>query len=163
MKNILTKLMAIQKLNLSVRRDERNPFFKSSYISLDNLVSTLTPYLNEKWLLIYHYTDNNYIVTVIADVESTETVISSFPMIESNDPQKLWSCISYAKRYNIGQLLNIITDRDDDGNAASDKKVEVKPAEELKCSVCWEAVNAAVSKYSQDKFWSIKCMSCQKK
>jgi len=48
MKNILTKLMAIQKLNLSVRRDERNPFFKSSYISLDNLVSTLTPYLNEK-------------------------------------------------------------------------------------------------------------------
>jgi hypothetical protein len=40
-------------------------------------------------------------------------------MIESNDPQKLGSCISYAKRYNLAQIFNIITDRDDDANAAS--------------------------------------------
>ena len=89
MKNILKKLMEIQQLNLSVEKNAKNPFFKSSYISLDNLVSTLTPYLNDKWLLIYHYTDNGMINTVVADVESIETVMSSFPMIDSNDPQKL--------------------------------------------------------------------------
>ena len=158
--------MEIQQLNLSVEKNAKNPFFKSSYISLDNLVSTLTPYLNDKWLLIYHYTDNWMINTVVADVESTETVMSSFPMIDSNDPQKLWSAISYAKRYNIGQLFNVITDRDDDGNIASDKKVEEKidkPVSELKCSVCGDVVSEAVADYSKNKLWKVTCIKCQKK
>ena len=127
MKNILTKLLAIQQQNITVAKTAKNPFFKSKYITLDTIVATLAPILNEAWLLVYHYTENNCIVTVVADIESTETVISSFPMIESNDPQKLWSCITYAKRYNLGQLFNIITDRDDDWNAAS---VPVKDKQE---------------------------------
>lgn len=161
MKNILWKLMEIQKLNLSVKKDEKNPFFKSSYISLDNLVSTLAPYLNERGLLIYHYTDNWMVVTSVTDIDSTESVISSFPMIDSNDPQKLWSCISYAKRYNLGQLFNIITDRDDDANIASDKKEEIK-LEKVVCSECWADINDAVIKYSTNKFWKPLCMNCQK-
>lgn len=160
MKNIYVKIMEIQKLNLSVKKDEKNPFFKSSYISLDNLVSTLAPHLNERWLLVYHFSQEKNIHTVVADIESWETIESIFPMIESNDPQKLWSCISYAKRYNLGQLFNIITDRDDDWNIASDKKVE----EEKKwvCEWCWAEINEAVIKYSQDKFWKSLCMWCQK-
>jgi len=159
MKNVLSKLMEIQKLNLAVKKDEKNPFFKSSYISLDNLVSTLTPHLNAKGLLVYHYTDNKSIVTVVADVDTAEIVTSSFPMIESNDPQKLGSCISYAKRYNLGQLFNIITDRDDDGNTASEKVVEKV---ETKCEICGEVVNDAVAKYSKDKFGKVLCMKHQK-
>lgn len=162
MKNILAKLMEIQKLNLSVKKDEKNPFFKSSYISLDNLVATLTPYLNERNMLVYHYADKDCVVTVVADVETEETVMSSFPLIESNDPQKIWSCISYAKRYNLWQLFNIITDRDDDWNIASDKKVEEKK-EKLVCNACWEEVSEAVAKYSKDKFDNVLCMDCQKK
>jgi hypothetical protein len=30
--------------------------------------------------------------------------------------------MTYAKRYNLGQLLNIATDDDDDGNAANTKQ-----------------------------------------
>lgn len=158
MKNIYTKIMEIQKLNLSVSKDSKNPFFKSNYVSLDNLVSTITPHLNERWLLIYHYSEDKNINTVVADVDSWEIIKSTFPMIDSNDPQKLWSCISYAKRYNLWQLFNIITDRDDDANIASDKKVEdVK----LKCE-CWADINEAVAKYSKDKFGKYLCMDCQK-
>jgi hypothetical protein len=58
-------------------------------------------------------------VTCVVDTESGEMLQSMFPMIQSNDPQKIGSCISYGKRYNIGQIFNIITDRDDDGNEAS--------------------------------------------
>jgi hypothetical protein len=119
MKEIFKKIMEIQKLNLAVTKDSKNPFFKSSYVSLDNLVSTITPHLNNNGLLVYHFSENKNINTVVADIESGETVTSSFPMVESNDPQKLGSCISYAKRYNLAQIFNIITDRDDDGNSAS--------------------------------------------
>jgi hypothetical protein len=65
-------------------------------------------------LVVYHFSNDKNIHTVVADVESGEFIESVFPMIESNDPQKLGSCISYAKRYNLSQLFNIITDRDDD-------------------------------------------------
>lgn len=163
MKNVLKKLMEIQKKNLSVSKDSKNPFFKSSYVSLDNLVSTITPYLNEQWLLVYHYSKDKSVYTVVADSESWEFVESAFPMIESNDPQKIWSCISYAKRYNISQLFNIITDRDDDWNTASEKKVEEKK-EILPtvCEICNSPTNEAVAKYSKDKFWKCLCMACQK-
>jgi len=158
--------MEIQKLNLSVSKDSKNPFFKSSYVSLDNLVSTLTPFLNERWLLLYHYTKDKSVYTVVADTESWEVIESAFPMIESNDPQKLWSCISYAKRYNISQLFNIITDRDDDWNSASGKwedKKEVKETAEAVCVSCSAKVSSAVAKFSEDKFGNILCMDCQKK
>jgi hypothetical protein len=114
MKSIYKKIMEIQKLNLAVSKDSKNPFFKSSYVSLDNLVSTITPHLNKMDLVVYHFSNDKNIHTVVADVESGEFIESVFPMIESNDPQKLGSCISYAKRYNLSQLFNIITDRDDD-------------------------------------------------
>lgn len=173
MKNVMKKLLEIQKLNLSVKKNEKNPYFKSSYISLDNLVSTLTPYLNEKWLLLYHFSQDKSVCTVVAEVESWETITSMFPMIESNDPQKLWSCISYAKRYNIWQLFNIITDRDDDWNTASwkeDKKEEKKEETKVeetkpiwnKCEACNDNINEAVAKYSKDKFGKCLCMTCQK-
>ena len=119
MKEIYKKIMEIQKLCLAVTKDSKNPFFKSNYVSLDNLVSTITPHLNSIWLVVYHFSQDKNVNTVVADVDSWETITSSFPMIESNDPQKLGSCISYAKRYNLAQIFNIITDRDDDANAAS--------------------------------------------
>jgi hypothetical protein len=162
MKNIYWKIMEIQKLNLSVSKDSKNPYFKSNYVSLDNLVSTITPYLNEKWLLVYHYSKDKVIYTVVADIESWEIIESGFPMIDSNDPQKLWSCISYAKRYNLGQLFNIITDRDDDWNSASGKQEEKKEEVKFKCE-CWVEISEAVAKYSKDKFGKELCMNCQKK
>ena len=111
----------MQKLCLAITKDAKNPFFKSSYISLDNIVSTLTPHLNRIWLVVWNYTKDRNVNTRVVDVDWTEQdfIESSFPLIESNDPQKLGSCISYAKRYNLSQLFNLVTDRDDDGNAAS--------------------------------------------
>lgn len=116
------KLFEIQKKHLAVSKDAKNPFFKSQYVTLDNLVSTLTPYLDEQKLLVFHKTEDWFVKTIIADVEWWETIESCFPLIDLKDPQKLWSVISYAKRYNLWQLFNIITDRDDDWEEA---RVEV--------------------------------------
>lgn len=126
--SIYTKLLEIQAMHLAFEKDANNPFFKSKYVSLDSIVEKLTPILDEKKLVVYHFTDNKEIVTNLIDTEKeTDCIQSRFPLIDSNDPQKLGSCITYAKRYNLSQIFNIITDRDDDGNEASgkeEKKVE---------------------------------------
>jgi hypothetical protein len=119
--NLYTKLFKIQ--GLGVKKDAQNPFFKSSYMTLDKIVETLTPLLQENKLLITHRTESKEIVTSVVDTESGEKEESRFPLIETNDPQKYGSCITYAKRYNLGQLFNIITDEDDDGNHASTEDV----------------------------------------
>ena len=46
MKELFSKMLELQKLNLSVKKDAKNPFYKSEYITLDNLVSVITPHLN---------------------------------------------------------------------------------------------------------------------
>lgn len=122
--SIYTKLLEIQAMHLAFEKDSNNPFFKSKYVSLDSIVEKLTPILDSKKLLVFHYTDNKEIVTNVIDTEmisdtEEKSIDSKFPLIDSNDPQKLGSCITYAKRYNLSQIFNIITDRDDDGNEAS--------------------------------------------
>lgn len=151
--SIYTKLLEIQAMHLAFEKDASNPFFKAKYVSLDSIVEKLTPILDSKKLLVFHYTDNKEIVTTLLDTESTDEtqetrcIDSKFPLIDSNDPQKLGSCITYAKRYNLGQIFNIITDRDDDGNEASGKEVHledkrpwapIKPA--TKQSYSWSTV-----------------------
>ena len=118
MKNIYKKLLEIQELGLTFTKNAENPFFKSKYLDLDDLNKGLMPTLNEKGLLLLHRTRKKAVVTEIVEVETGEKIESSFPIPDSIvDPQKMGSAITYAKRYNIGQLFNIITDKDDDGNA----------------------------------------------
>ena len=125
MKKLAEKLYDIQERELSFEKKSDNPFFKSKYLSLEDLTKTIRPILKEKKLLIFHYGDGQNIVTVIRDMESDEELESKFPIQQGIEPQKVGSAITYAKRYNLGQLLNIITDIDDDGNATNKKVKEI--------------------------------------
>lgn len=111
------KLFKVQ--GLAVKKDASNPFFKSKYMTLDNIISVLSPILEENKMLVFHKTTNKEVVTVLQDVESDDRIESSIPLPENADPQKLGSAITYFKRYNLGQLFNIVTDEDDDGNSSS--------------------------------------------
>lgn len=149
--SIYTKLLEIQAMHLAFEKDASNPFFKAKYVSLDSIVEKLTPILDSKKLLVFHYTDNKEIVTTLLDTESTDEtqetrcIDSKFPLIDSNDPQKLGSCITYAKRYNLGQIFNIITDRDDDGNEASGKVEKPKTKETVDTPSGWTKPKAQSS------------------
>ena len=164
--SLYTKLLEIQKLHLEFEKDTTNPFFKSKYVSLDSIVSKLTPHLDKLWILVLHRTENNEVITEIIDTEEISfPIISRFPLVQSPDPQKLWSCITYAKRYNLWQLFNIVTDRDDDGNEASEvvkkvQKTENKWSELHICRNCWEENMAKVFEW---KYWHcFKCEHCDK-
>ena len=126
MKNILKKLYEIQGLNLRFEKSAENPFFKSKYLPLEAIQEKLNPVLQEKGLVVYHHTKDGSVVTVVADVESGEMLESAFPLPVGLDPQKVGSAITYGKRYNLGQLFNIITDEDDDGNVSTPKPTTQK-------------------------------------
>ena len=112
-----TKLLDIQNLGLKFGKTASNPFYKSKYLTLDHLLDKLLPELNKLEILVRHYTENNEVVTAISDWETVMT--SKFPIGNVSDPQKIGSAITYAKRYNLWQLFNIVTDDDDDAQTAS--------------------------------------------
>ena len=111
------KLFAIQG-KVSVTKDGLNPHFRSKYMTLDNIVETLTPELNANKLLVTHFIENWTLVTRIVDIETAEVLDSHFPM-NATDPQKVGSEISYWKRYNLVAMFNICADEDDDANSCS--------------------------------------------
>lgn len=119
-------LFEIQKKLLTFHKDGSNPFYKSSYLTLDNLLDKLLPICNETGILIYHKTQDNMVKTVVTTPKWDEEVVSSFPLGSLNDPQKIGSYITYAKRYNLSQIFNIVTDDDDDGNNAIARKQNKK-------------------------------------
>lgn len=115
---IYKKLLQLQAEQIALKKDANNPFFKSKYITLDNILETYNSKLTDLWILCFHYTKDNKLTTVLCDTEDDSKIESEFN-IYNTDPQKQGSEITYGKRYNLGQLLNIQTDIDDDGNIAS--------------------------------------------
>ena len=118
MKEIYNKLFVLQNKQIKLKKDADNPFFKSTYITLDNILNIYEPLFTENKLLCIHYSKDNKLVTEIIDIETEQKVSSEFN-IYNTDPQKQGSEVTYWKRYNLGQLLNIQTDIDDDWNLAS--------------------------------------------
>jgi hypothetical protein len=90
---LYTKLFAIQG-KVSVTKDGINPHFRNKYMTLDNIVETLQPFLNENKLLVTHFIDNGTLTTRIVDIETAELLDSHFPM-NATDPQKVGSEITY--------------------------------------------------------------------
>ncbi len=115
---IQQKLLEIQRRSIALKKDADNPFFKSKYITLDAIISQYNPILTELRIVAYHHTKDNKLITVLYDTENKTQVESEFN-IYNTDPQKQGSEVTYWKRYNLWQLLNIQTDTDDDGNLAS--------------------------------------------
>jgi len=91
---IYKKLLAIQTKSIALKKDQTNPFFKSKYITLDNIIETYNPILNELKIVCYHYAKDNKIITCLYDTEDETKVESEFN-IYTNDPQKQGSEITY--------------------------------------------------------------------
>ena len=119
MDSIFSKLAEFQKRCPAVAKDALNPHFKSKYADLSSIISTITPLMGELNLCIVHTIEGNQLETRVIDSDSDEFVSSILPLLKADTMQMLGSAITYAKRYNIGCLLNIQTDDDDDGQKVS--------------------------------------------
>jgi hypothetical protein len=134
---VASALVAAQAEFGAVPKGSVNPFFKSKYAALPDVVAHAAPVLAKHGLSI---TQSISFVVGMAqgqapiDTLTTTLLHQSGQYIESEmllhlpkqDPQGQGSAVTYARRYSYMAILGLVADDDDDGNAAS-RSVVRKP------------------------------------
>lgn len=109
-------------------KDANNPFFKSKYVPLENVVEAITESASKNGLSFTQFPSSDEAGNVTV---GTLVMHSSGEWIEydpirmkpvKNDPQSIGSAITYAKRYALSAIFGITSDPDDDGNEATQTK-----------------------------------------
>jgi len=124
MKNLLQALVKFNNEVHPIIKGANNPFFKSKFADLATIQMTIKNPLGKNGLVITQaniWTDNQlFVETRIWHSESGENIASVFPVIVNKQAaQDYGSAVSYAKRYSLSGLMNlIIQDEDDDGEKA---------------------------------------------
>lgn len=145
---IQKKLAEIQKLWLVFDRSALNPFTKSKYCPLPELRKKLWPILDQHDLLVYHTVSSDCVSTHVVDTSDDSNIVSEFPLTGTT-AQLMGAAITYAKRYNLGAIFNIITDDDVDGNGAKKPLQVWKNIEELRATLksMWISTSKQVDMY----------------
>ncbi len=125
--NLYTKLQEVKKEIGAISKDSTNPFFKSRYFDINGLLKHTEPLLQKNNLLLLQPIIKGEVFSEIIDVESGESVVSSIPLPQMDDPQKLGSAVTYYRRYTLQSLLGLQAE-DDDANAASEATRNRKPS-----------------------------------
>lgn len=105
-------------------KDAANPFFKSTYVPLENVAESITEAATKNGLSFSQepsFDDGMVTVTTLVMHSSGEWIeyapLKMKPV--KNDPQAFGSAITYAKRYALSAIFGITSDKDDDGNEAT--------------------------------------------
>ncbi len=140
---LIQKLFELKKKSIVLLKDEQA--FNYKYADLAQIQAKIAPYLEELKLLIIHATQNGSVVTTIYDVDSDACISSSIEIwsiettrewdskdkqqniihnkeVQQQDPQAVGSIITYYRRYNLLQLLDLKTQDNDGADASSRAK-----------------------------------------
>jgi len=111
-----------------VKKEAQNPFFKSKYASLSNILDVIAEPLQKAGLVFSQFPDEFELTTILIHTESGQYLEASYamPVAKENDPQAVGSAISYARRYAIGAILCLNIDEDDDAEKAMNRTKMVK-------------------------------------
>jgi hypothetical protein len=151
--SIYKKLLDFQKLGISIRKDKKNPHFKSNYADINEVLDKVKPELSKLGIVLTQMPDigksgeGPFLHTILWDTETDKFVDSITPLINATDMQKLGGAITYARRYALVAMLGL-EDDDDDGNQAS---APAKPSEPQKSPV--ERLAAAKSLAELQTTW----------
>lgn len=97
-----------------------NPFFKSKYASLPDILDSIRePLAHSELVIIQTPTQNNGLSTRILHSSGEWFEDTYYMQPVKNDPQSLGSSITYQRRYALGAILSLNIDDDDDGNKAT--------------------------------------------
>lgn len=122
------KISNIARLGISCLKNADNPYFNSKYADLGAVVDALKKPLEKEGLGYYfsilnissNPTNDGWfwqVIITVVDLETGKTEgTSAFP-ITCLEPQKFGSNVTYAKRYLLTTMFNVIAEVDDDGNA----------------------------------------------
>ena len=109
-------------------KNSDNPFFKSKYVELDDLLKATRPVLSKHGLAIMQEptsSDGQLISIKTIILHSSGEWIEFEPLtlkVVKVDPQGAGSAITYGRRYTLSSVLGVAWDADDDANQASGKQ-----------------------------------------
>lgn len=109
-------------------KDAENPFAKSRYATLNSVIDACRDALAAQSIWVAQYpvaTDPGHLglVTKLVHSESGQWQSSLMVMpLPKNDPQGYGSALTYARRYGLATLVGLVSEADDDGEAASGQR-----------------------------------------
>jgi hypothetical protein len=121
---LLSALAALQAELPKLPKDKTNPHFHSKFTGLDTIVDTVGPLLAKHRLVWVTKPDRDelgpYLEYRLAHLDAPESLAGRMPLLlAKDDMQGLGSALTYARRYALSSVLNLVADEDDDGGAAS--------------------------------------------
>ena len=136
--NLKTAMLEFQKLAVTAKKDGKNPHFRSNYSTLESVITAVNQgnqfglYFTQEIEYVYvnHIQTKSevVVVTTVRHTNDDNTYVSKLPIIlsEANmeNPQKIGSAITYAKRYTLQSVYGLPSE-DDDGNKASEPTIKV--------------------------------------
>lgn len=152
---LATALAAFQGEVKQPLKDKDNPFFKSKYVPLENVVEAITQTASKHGLSFVQYPVNQEnkvgIVTLLmhksGEYMETEPI---FAPLSKNDAQGTGSVITYLRRYSLSSVFGITSDEDDDGNSASNPQQQKAPNAPQKATQAQlNAIGAKTNKIAQ--------------
>jgi len=133
--NELAKALVSAQAEFSaVPKGSVNPFFKSKYAALPDVVASAGPVLAKHGLAVsQHITTNDQgadmLITYVLHSSGQFIAHGMILHLPKSDPQGQGSAVTYARRYSYMSALGLVADEDDDGNKASQPKPAPKAKE----------------------------------
>jgi len=120
-KEIATALCSFQGAVEKIKKGATNPFFKSKYATLADILDVIRQPLTDNGLSFVQFPVGKYGLDTMLMHTSGEWISESYEMHPTkDDPQGAGSVITYQRRYALGAVLGLNIDEDDDGNKASE-------------------------------------------
>lgn len=128
---ISAALVVAQSQMRAALKDAKNPFFKSTYATLEEVIEVIKKPLNDNGIsclqLLTETQDGKSAIQTMLLHSSGQYISSTTKIIigKENDVQALGSAITYFKRYAL-KALCLIADTDDDGEGAMARPTQGK-------------------------------------
>lgn len=125
MKNLYKALAKFRQQLKQPVKDGANPYFKSTYVTLDGVIKAVDTALEGTGLSYIQEaatSDGLPAVRTVLFHEDGGMMASgwlSLPLKSGATPQDVGSLLTYAKRYQLAAFFGVSSDVDDDGNSAS--------------------------------------------
>ena len=136
--NLKTAMLEFQKLAVTAKKDGKNPHFRSNYSTLESVITAVNQgnqfglYFTQEidYVYVSHMETKSevVVVTTVRHTNDDNTYVSKLPIIltqtNMENPQKIGSAITYAKRYTLQSVYGLPSE-DDDGNKAAEPTIKV--------------------------------------
>lgn len=123
---IAAALAAFQGEVRAIPKGDTNPFFKSKYAGLPDVVATASPLATKHGLAVVQSMGfdgvHDTLTTMVLHTSGQWIADTMRLHLTKEDSQGHGSATTYARRYGYMSILGLVADDDDDGNAASNRQ-----------------------------------------